>query len=209
MIVMVWPVFGGVARSPHSGGVYRNRISGLPERDRGYAQRLKEVYRGQNRGPWEDLARYIRDNSTPTDLIYVWGWFPGIYVQAQRMSPAAQAFEGTMHTLVPEVLSERVAELLSSFEKRPPKFFVDTYKLHFPWDRPPLELWPQTQKGFLPAQEPVVSQYEAAYAKMLRDKIKDADEVKRFEAMKPLRDYVMKNYVVVRAFGDHVLFQRK
>jgi hypothetical protein len=58
-------------------------------------------------------------------------------------------------------------------------------------------------------QEQVVSQYEAAYGQMLRDKIKDADEVKRFEAMKPLRDYVMKNYVVVRTFGDHVLFQRK
>ena len=209
MTVMAWPVFGGVAKSPHTGAVYRNRTTGLPERQRGYAQRLKEVHLGQNRGPWEDLAKYIRDNSTPSDLIYVWGWFPGIYVQAQRMSPAPKAFEGTMHTLPLQELSKRIAELLSSFEKRPPKFIVDTYKLHFPWDRPPLELWPRTQKGFLPVQEQVVSQYEAAYAKLLREKIKDADEAKRFEAMKPFRDYVMKNYSVVRVFGDHVLFQRK
>jgi hypothetical protein len=209
MMAMAWPVFGGVTKSPHTGAVYRNRTTGLPERQRGYAQRLKEVHLGQNRGPWEDLAKYIRDNSTPSDVIYVWGWFPGIYVQAQRMSPAPKAFEGTMHTLSPQELSERVAELLSSFEKRPPRFIVDTYKIHFPWDRPPLELWPRTQKGFLPVQEQVVSQYEAAYAKLLREKIKDADEAKRFEAMKPFRDYVMKNYVVVRAFGDHVLFQRK
>ena len=209
MVVMAWPVFGGVPKSPHSGAVYRSRTTGLPERQRGYAQKLKEAYLGQNRGPWEDLSKYIRDNSTPDDLIYVWGWFPGIYVQAQRMSPAPKAFEGTMHTLSPQELSERVAELLSSFEKHPPKFLVDTYKNHFPWDRPPLELWPRTQKGFLPVQEQVVSQYEALYAKMLLEKIADADEAKRFEAMKPLRDYVMKNYVVVRTFGDHVLFQRR
>ena len=209
MMAMAWPVFGGVTKSPHTGVVYRNRTTGLPERQRGYAQRLKEVYLGENRGPWEDLAKYIRDNSVPSDVIYVWGWFPGIYVQAQRMSPAPKAFEGTMHTLSPQELSERVAELLSSFEKHPPKFIVDTYKIHFPWDRPPLELWPRTQKGFLPTQEQVVSQYEAGYAKLLREKIKDADEAKRFEAMKPFRDYVMKNYAVVRAFGEHVLFQRK
>ncbi len=209
MMAMAWPVFGGVTKSPHTGGAYRNRTTGLPARDRGYAQRLKEVHRGENRGPWEDLAKYIRDNSTPSDVIYVWGWFPGIYVQAQRLSPAPKAFEGTMHTLSPQELSERVAELLSSFEKQPPKFIVDTYKIHFPWDRPPLELWPRTQKGFLPAQEQIVSQYEAGYAKLLHEKIKDADEARRFEAMKPFRDYVMKNYVVVRTFGDHVLFQRK
>lgn len=209
MMIMAWPIFGGVAKSPHSGSVYRNLRTGLPERQRGYVQRLEEVYSGQNRGPWEDLSKYIRDNSTPDDFIYVWGWYPGIYVQAQRMSPAPKAFEGTMHTLSPQELSERVAELLSSFEKHPPKFLVDTYKIHFPWDRPPLELWPRLQKGFLPPQEQIVSQYEAAYAKMLREKIADQDEAKRFEAMKPLRDYVMKNYVVVRTFGDHVLFQRK
>ena len=243
MIAMVWPVFGGVTRSPHTGAAYRNRTTGLPARDRGYAQRLNEVYRGQNRGAWEDLGDYIRDNSTPSDVIYVWGWFPGIYVKAQRMSPAPKAFEGTMHTLSPQELSERVAELLSSFEKQPPKFVVDTYKIHFPWDRPALELWPNvlnglrlipnlpadrqqlwltllrtldvqpddlTREGFLrPDRIDAIRRYEAAYAKLLRERIRDADEAKRFEAMKPFRDYVMKKYVIVRMFGDHVLFQRK
>ena len=114
-----------------------------------------------------------------------------------------------MHTLAPAVLSERVAEILAAFEKQPPKFIVDTYKRHFPWDRPPLELWPKTSKGFLPVDEQVVSQYEGLYAKMLREKVDDSDEEKRFEAMKPFRDYVMANYRVVRPFGTHVLFQRK
>jgi len=155
------------------------------------------------------VGEHIRTNSTPDDGIYVWGWFPGIYVQAQRMSPAPKAFEGTMHTLAPVVLSERVAEILAAFEKQPPKFLVDSYKSHFPWDRPPLELWPRTSKGFLPTNEQVVSQYEAMYAKMLREKVDDPDEEKRFEAMKPFRDYVMGNYRVVRPFGAQVLFQRK
>ncbi len=206
MIVMSWHVFFGVTRSPHSGGKYRN-----PDRQRGYAQALGMASRHLEgeRLPWELLSAYIKDNSTPSDRIYVWGWVPGIYVQAQRISPAPKAFEGTMHTLSPQELSERVAEILSSFEKQPPKFIVDTYKIHFPWDRPPLELWPRTSKGFLPTDEQLVTRYEAEYAKMLRDRISDPDEVKRFEAMKPFRDYVMTNYRVIRPFGDHVLFQRK
>jgi hypothetical protein len=205
MMLMSLDIFRGLAKSPHSGNAY-------PNRSRGYAQKWTEVSTRKKtgaRGPWEVVGEYIRTNSTPSDGIYVWGWFPGIYVQAQRMSPAPKAFEGTMHTLAPSVLSERVAEILSAFEKQPPKFIVDTYKRHFPWDRPPLELWPRTQKGFLPANEQVVSQYEAMYAKMLREQIDDPDEEKRFEAMKPFRDYVMGNYRVVRPFGAHVLFQRK
>ncbi len=206
MIVMSWHVFFGVAKSPHSGAKYRN-----PDRQRGYAQALGMASRHLKgeRLPWELLSAYIKDNSTPSDRIYVWGWVPGIYVQAQRISPAPKAFEGTMHTLSPQELSERVAEILSSFEKQPPKFIVDTYKIHFPWDRPPLELWPRTSKGFLPTDEQLVTRYEAEYAKMLRDRISDPDEVKRFEAMKPFRDYVMKDCRVIRPFGDHVLFQRK
>jgi len=210
MAVMSLHIFRGVAKSPHSGAIYRTQ--GIPQRDKGYAQKLAEVHARRTSGSvgaWEVLAQYIRDNSTRDDVIYVWGWFPGIYVQAQRLSSAPKAFEGTMHTLSPTELSNRIDEILAAFEKRPPKFIVDSRKSHFPWDRPPLELWPQTQKGFLPAQEQVVSQYEAMYAKMLADNIKDADEVKRFEAMKPFRDYVMKNYKVVRMFGAHVLLQRK
>jgi Dolichyl-phosphate-mannose-protein mannosyltransferase len=212
MVAMSWRIFAGVTKSPHSGTTYLNYRTHLPERRNGYAQRLEEAYQHRNEGArasWELVGRYIRDNSTSKDKIYVWGWVPGIYVEAQRLSPAPKAFEGTMHTLSPQELSERVAELLSSFRKQPPKFIVDTRKIHFPWDRPPLELWPRTQKGFLPTNPQVVSQYEAMYAKMLRERISDPNEAKRFEAMKPFRDYVMRNYRVVRTFGEMVLFQHK
>ncbi|MFH1716032.1 MAG: hypothetical protein ABIF19_01665, partial [Planctomycetota bacterium] len=212
MVFMSLHIFRGVVRSPHSGTVYRDQATSQPARDKGYAQKFAEVRARRTSGAigaWEVLSKYIRDNSTPDDVIYVWGWWPGIYVQAQRLSSAPKAFEGTMHTLSPEVLSDRVAEILAAFEKQPPKFIVDSRKNHFPWDRPPLELWPRTQKGFVPAQEQVVSQYEAMYAQMLSDNIKDPDEVKRFQAMKPFREYVMSNYRIVRMFGEHVLFQRK
>ncbi|MHC4556426.1 MAG: ArnT family glycosyltransferase [Planctomycetota bacterium] len=211
MMIMSWHIFFGIAKSPHSDTIYRSPTTGLPQKRRGYAQKLKDIYlrrRDNYRGDWELLGEYIRSNSAPSDGIYIWGWYPGIYVTAQRLSPAPKAFEGTMHTLPPEALSERIDEILSSFKKQPPKFIVDSRKSHFPWDRPPLELWPQTQKGFLPANEQVVSQYDAAYAKILREKI-EPDEALRYEQMKPFREFVMKNYRVVRTFGQHVLFERE
>lgn len=214
MMIMSLHIFRGLARSPHSGTIYTDPRTKLPERRNGYAQKWAEVSNRRNpltqaRSGWEAVGQYILANSAPGDGIYVWGWFPGIYVQAQRMSPAPKAFEGTMHTLAPAVLSERVAEILGAFEKQPPKFMVDSYKSHFPWDRPPLELWLGARKGFKPLNEQMVSLVEAQYVKTLAEIVDDPDEIKRFEAMKPFRDYVMNNYRIVRSFGAHVLFQRK
>ena len=212
MIIMSQHIFFGLKTSPHSGNTYLNPATRKPEKRNGYAQKMNEISRRkwQNyKGSWEAVGEYIRNNSTLNDKIYVWGWVPGIYVAAQRLSPTPKAFEGTMHTLSPEVLSERIDEILSAFEKEPPKFIVDSRKDHFPWDRPPLELWPRTQKGFLPAVPQIVSQYDALYSKDLREKI-EPDEALRYEAMKPFREFVMKNYKIVRTFvNPHVLFQRK
>jgi len=207
MMAMSWQIFFGTTTSPHSGTVYRDR-AGNVERRRGYLQKWREISlrREGMVGSWEVLAEYIRSHSSEDDQIYVWGWWPGIYVLAQRLSPAPKAFEGNMHTLPPAELARRVEEILKSFEKTPPKFIVDSRKNHFPWDRPPLELWPRTRQGFLSTAEAVVSAYEAA--KQLAERI-EPEEAERFKAMKPFRDYVMANYEVVRQFGIHVLFERK
>ncbi|MBA7508055.1 hypothetical protein ES706_06786 [subsurface metagenome] len=208
MIIMSWHIFFGLKKSPHTGAIYRDRATGNPEKDKGYAQKMNEISQ-HPKYDWVLVGEHIRNNSTQKDKIYVWGWVPGIYVAAQRLSPTPKAFEGTMHTISPEVLSERIDEILDAFEKEPPKFIVDSRKRHFPWDRPPLELWPQTQKGFLPANEQIAGQYDTMYAKMLREKI-EPDEALRYEAMKPFREFVMKNYKIVRSFvNPHVLFQRK
>ncbi len=208
MIIMSQHIFFGIKKSAHTGAIYRDRATGNPEKRNGYAQKMNEISQ-HSKYPWMLVGEHIRNNSTTNDKIYVWGWVPGIYVAAQRFSPAPKAFEGTMHTLSPEVLSERIDEILGAFEKEPPKFIVDSRKDHFPWDRPPLELWPRTQKGFLPAVPQIASQYDAMYAKMLRENI-EPDEALRYEAMKPFREFVMKNYKIVRTFvSPHVLFQRK
>ena len=203
MIIMSQHIFFGIGSSPHSGAKY-------PIKFNGYIQRLKEAseHRKGARGGWEVLGEYIKDHSTPDDGIYVWGWFPGIYVAAQRLSPAPKAFEGTMHTLSPKELSERVKELLKAFKKKPPKFLVDTHKQHFPWDRPPLELWPTEEGKFIPAEKSAIESYEKKYSKFLKEQIEPNEEL-RFEAMKPLRDYVMENYNIVKVYGQHVLFQHK
>jgi hypothetical protein len=66
-----------------------------------------------------------------------------------------------------------------------------------------------TKQGFLRADKPdAVQKYDAAYANALRQVVEPA-EAMRYEAMRPLRDYLMKNYEIVDQFGPHVLFKRK
>ncbi|MBN1360272.1 MAG: glycosyltransferase family 39 protein [Sedimentisphaerales bacterium] len=212
MLGLSWHIFFGIARSPHSNVVYRDRRTGQPAPDRGYLQRWREVS-SDPAYAWQQVGEYIREHSEPDDTIYVWGWVPGIYVEAQRMSPAPKAFEGNMHTLPPEELAGRVRQLLDAFEKDPPKFIVDTLKVHFPWDRPQLELWPRLQQRFLPPDPQSVREYEAAWSKLLRDRF-GPDEAARFEAMKPFRDYVRQNYRIVielvnQIGGQHIVFVRK
>jgi hypothetical protein len=208
MIVLSWDIFFGIAKSPYSGVAYRDQRTGQPQRTRGYLQKWQEV-RQKPQYPWVNVGEYIRAHSTPQDKIYVWGWVPGIYVQAQRMSSAPKAFEGTMHTLPPKDLATRVKELLEAFAKEPPKFIVDTQNRHFPWDRPPLDLWPRTEKGFVPATEQAVKAYDQMYAKLLSEQIEPA-EARRYEVLAPLRQYVMSHYEIVPGpFSPHILFRRK
>ncbi|MEN6577574.1 MAG: glycosyltransferase family 39 protein [Phycisphaerales bacterium] len=241
MIVMSWHIFFGIAKSPHTGRSYMDYRTGSARRDRGYLQRWEEVA-GNPQYDWMRVSDYIRANSEPNDPLYVWGWVPGIYVQAQRMSPTPKPFEGMMHALPPKELAERVREIVDAFEKNPPKFIVDTRKRHFPWTVPPLELWPNIANGIeLLANQPEdrgqlmrallqaldvqpddltkegylrsdriegERKYDAAYEKLLRER-KGPAEAQRYEAMRPLQSYVMKNYQVVGSYGQQILFKRK
>ncbi len=204
MIAMSWHIFAGVNYSPHSGTRY-------PRPQRGYFTRLQEISeqkRASAVSPWEELSDFIRRNSEPKDRIYVWGWYPGIYVKSQRISSARIAVTSEMHVMSPQVLSEFIKQMLDDFAKHRPLYIVDSRKRDFPWNRPPLELWPVSPKGLLPNQPELVAGYEQQYKKMLSDKIGE-DEAGRFDSMKPLRDYVMNNYEPVRAFGEQILFRLK
>ncbi len=214
-VVMVFPIFTGITHSPFSGEPYS-----MPSR--GYVQIWNETKarrEGRAVQAWETLADYIKAHSTPQDTIYVWGWYPGIYVQAGRLSSSPKAFESHMHIYTPEVLANEVKAIVNAFEKNPPRFIVDTRKREFPWKVPPLELWPQVPKelagvysGFLSTEPQTVQRFETSFSAHLKQQLAavSPEEYLRFEAMKPLRDYVMQNYKVVGVYGNmHVLFERK
>lgn len=210
MIIMSWNIFFGLTRSPHTGGKY-------PQRVRGYVQKFEEISRrrkGNLRGPWEVVGEYVRTNSAPTDKMYVWGWYPGIYVSAQRFSSASKAF--CMPRKTPPALAADVEKLLSEFKVEMPKFIVDARKRHIPTIRPPYELWPIVPQGFmgmekaqfLPLNKTMIGEYDRQWRDMLQKQF-DEDEALRYDKLKPFREFVMNNYRIVRTFGQHVLFELK
>jgi 4-amino-4-deoxy-L-arabinose transferase-like glycosyltransferase len=210
MAAFSWHVFFGIATSPYSGKKYEAEING-------FSQRVQEVslYKQKKaRGAWEVVSEYIRDHSTPDDRIYVWGWYPGIYVMSQRLSVVPKAC--SMPRQPPEKVQELVAGLLAAFEQNPPKFIVDSRKLHIPTYWPPLELWPIVREGFIKGLKPgflpndpaIVEFYDKAWAAGLSENC-SPDEARRYEALKPLRAYIMGHYRVVRMVGPHVLFEYK
>jgi len=208
MISMSWQIFFGIKVSPFSGQPYR-------ERSRGYSQKLQEVRQLKlgAKMPWQEAGDYIRQHSKPADGIYVWGWFPGIYLRAERLCPSASAFESDMHTKNPQVMSDMMNNLLLVFEKKKPKFLVDSRKYEFPYDRPPLPLWPTMIKNrgdfqLVYGSDQQVEQFENTYTQSLAMQFKDG-EVERYTAMKSLRDFIRHNYRVVGTFGQHILFELK
>lgn len=230
------PIFSGQRYSPDTGTDYTQNNG---PRRRGYAQSLDRIKK-QGLQPWQAAGDYIRAHSTEGDMLYVWGWVPGIYVQSQRLSPASKAFESDMHVKSPQILSNEIRGLTRELTEHPPKFIVDSRKLHVPWDRPPLELWPHTysqKKRYgqpIPNNSAAIAQYDTLYAKLLSEKFDPQqkqyaqlpamtswmhtrpwtkampDEAKRYEAMKPLREFVMSRYKIVNRpeFGTHVVFER-
>ena len=210
MIAMSWHIFAGIKKSPWSGMDYG-------EKRKGYIQAYDEiaVMRKEGlKGTWEILGNYIRHNSIPSDKIYVWGWYPGIYVQAQRFSPSPKAFESEMHIRPPQELADTIQKVVSALQKDKPKFIVDSRKRHLPLDRPPFELWPIMPEGFMDIKEPaflptdktVINLFDQWWTDMLRKRFGE-DEALRYEAMRPLRKFVMSNYHVVKIYDPHRLFE--
>ncbi len=224
MIGMSWHIFFGLRRHPFNGQKLQTPAYG-------YAQKFEEVANSRKYGrSWQAAGDYIRSHSEPTDTMYVWGWFPGIYVRAERFSAAAKAC--FIPRTTPDKLAEIVDDLLAQFEQRKPKFIVDSRKRHIPTNRPPYELWPISQLAdktvrFLPLNQRTVDTYGQMYEKFLRERY-DEEEAKRYEVLAPLRKYVMENYEVVEqaryrpvrsalglptlmheSFGVHVVFVKR
>lgn len=208
MLSMGWHIVFGIEVSPFSGQRYGGKT-------RGYVQRWDEARQAKlgARMQWQDAGDYIRQHSIADDGIYVWGWFPGIYLRAERFCPSALAFESSMHTRSPDDMSKLMDDLLTAFNKKQPKFFVDSRKYEFPYDRPPLPLWPTMMKSrgdfqLMQGNDEQVAQFDDSYTKSLAEQFKDG-EAERYTAMKPLRDFIRHNYRVVGKFGQFVVFELK
>jgi hypothetical protein len=209
LMILAVPIFAGQKTSPDTGADYGGRR-------RGYAQSLGRV-KADTPQPWQAVGDYIRTHSSEDDKIYVWGWVPGIYVQAQRMAPVPRAFESDMHIKLPYQLSVEVQQFVKKLQQQPPKFIVDTRKRHIPWNRPPLELWPvvpaklfgNEKPYFLRSNQQEITAFDTWYANQLETHI-DKQEALRYQAMKPFRDFVMTHYkpVNLQAFGEHRLYER-
>lgn len=221
MITLSSQIVFGIKKSPHSGAVYTDQ-SGSPSPRNGYVQRYKQV-KGSGQAPWEAVAAYVKKNSLSEDRIFVWGWVPGIYVKAQRLSASSHAFTSEMHVRPLPQFTENITDIVSEFKEGKPKFIVDAHKRHFPWDRPFLELWPAINKlkirswpdgaRVLPSNPAAIAEYDKAWTYILKTHnnftVFGEEEATRFEIMSPLRHFVMQHYRLVRTIGPYYLFQLK
>jgi hypothetical protein len=108
-----------------------------------FNQKVKKLRKGQT-SSWEQVAEYIQQRSSADDGLYVWGWIPGIYVQAQRFTPAKQPSYSDMHVDPPRRIGRKIAALVEQFKSNPPKYIVDSQKFHYPYsDHPIFDLWPR------------------------------------------------------------------
>jgi hypothetical protein len=204
MLSMGWHIVFGIAKSPHSGQNYGKLT-------RGYVQRIDEIKLAKQynyKGDWEQAAEYIKQNSAENDTIWVWGWYPGVYMKAQRFSCTAKPFMSDMFVMTPAALKDYMAELVSDLSKGKPKYIVDTHKIDYPWNIPALELWPRLEKGFLPNDAATVQYYESNYMKMVEKQF-GKTETDRFAAMKQTRDFIMQNYTPVKIYGQFIVFELK
>lgn len=112
-----------------------------------FYQKVKQAqmaHEGRMTYPWESVARFIREQTNPDDFLYVWGWYPGIYVQAQRFCPSSLYSYSDMHTDRPREVARKIGYLVEALEENPPKFIVDSQKIHYPFgEHPVYDLWPQ------------------------------------------------------------------
>ncbi|HIJ67597.1 MAG TPA: hypothetical protein HPP87_08545 [Planctomycetes bacterium] len=114
-------------------------------------QRVQSLYQRRRQSilqEWEQVGTYIKQNSAPGDGLYVWGWIPGIYVQAQRFSPAVKPSYSNMHSDRVRQVRFEILRLLEKLRANPPLYIVDTQKFHYPYyDHPNFDLWPRWING--------------------------------------------------------------
>ncbi|MBN2843797.1 MAG: glycosyltransferase family 39 protein [Sedimentisphaerales bacterium] len=187
---------------------------------------------------WEQIGYYLRDNSKLTDTIYVWGWFPGIYVAAERSCPARIAAYSDMHSDSPTAVGKVIKATVKDLSDSMPLYIVDSQKMDFPfYDHPVFDLWPTLPMGWgmepdrkLLTAKNELDYFFANYSNIVKQacmamttrpnrsggplpETKAAElaelEVQRHEAMSPLREFIVQDYNPYKRFGNMVILKRK
>jgi uncharacterized protein (TIGR03382 family) len=112
---------------------------------------------GEAPRPYDEIARYVHDHTGETERVFVWGYFPLIYVAADRLSATRHvgchyltgyAAIGLGRDLPPEIedrlgVPNGFTSLLADLETYRPPLIVDTApaNLHH-WRRYPLSRYP-------------------------------------------------------------------
>lgn len=150
-----------------------NKVNLKVFEDRVEAAKMKRV------PVWEQLSHYIRDNSSQDDGLYVWGWYPGIYVQSQRFTPVTRMVAySNMHADSPKTMVRRIEKMVGELKADPPKYIVDSQKIHYPYgDHPVFDLWP----AWLSRSNGQVHTRFFRGQKYPQKKAFTVDEVKRYE----------------------------
>jgi hypothetical protein len=103
-------------------------------------------YRGLNRSVevyglynvvQQQIANYIRDNTDPTDTIYVWGIAPQVYFLAQRKAATRYICNANMSFLVTDnslkALQAYAPTVMEEIGKSRPAYIVEIFPIeHFP-----------------------------------------------------------------------------
>ena len=89
--------------------------------------------------------------------------------------------------------------------ERPP---YELWPTNVPWRSPVLKLKLMDARGLLKTDQRAVAEYDYLFTGMLKEQFGE-DEAERFRVLKPFREFIMNNYKVVQAFGQHVLFELK
>ena len=187
---------------------------------------------------WQTVGKDIKNNSSENDTIFVWGWYPGIYVAAQRSCSAKHPAYANMHSDIPQDVGYRIDNYVEELSKNPPLFIVDSQKMHYPyyehpvydlWMTVPLDIGRNPKRNILQKKAEIqafekqyytqvkkycialTTQEKRAGGPLSKEKAEELAEleVERHKKMEPLRDFVMKNYQPYKRFATMVVYKRK
>jgi 4-amino-4-deoxy-L-arabinose transferase-like glycosyltransferase len=93
-------------------------------------------------------SHYVRERTRPNERIFVWGWFPGLYVEADRCPSTRFVYTHLLSgSTSREAQGHNVPEawrmLMSDLEKDPPAFILDTSLRGYSFEEFPLENYPE------------------------------------------------------------------